>query len=541
MKVFEGKIVDVVKREVYGGKVFVEDGRIKKIERCQTAERKYLVPGFVNSHVHIESSMVTPQYFALESLKHGVIAAVADPHEITNVCGAAGFDFMLKDAARSPMKIYFAVPSCVPATKFETSGAVLDSAAVARLLKNKRVVSLGEMMNFPGVLGGDKEVMAKIAAAKKVGKPVDGHAPMLSGEALKNYAAAGISTDHESSSYEEGLEKIQCGMFVQIREGSAAKNLKALAPLFKVAPEKLMFCVDDLHPNDLEHGILWDLVRKLVADGYDSFDVLRAATYNPVKHYKLDMGLLQEGDSADFIVVSGIKKLKIEKVVVNGQIVVSGGRSYFKPHSTKGINNFNRKKITAADIAVRSDTAQVRTIKAIDKEVFTESALMYASLENGYLKSNLKTDVLKLVCVNRYNPNAKPAVAFVNGFGLKAGALASSVAHDSHNIICVGTEDKYIVKCINKIISNKGGLAVANRVRVHDITLNVAGLMTSRLCKKIAREYEVLCYWARMIGCRLNAPYMTLSFLALPVIPKLKITDLGLFDSERMEFVSRVQ
>ena len=537
MKVFEGQIVDVVKREVYGGKVFVEDGRIKKIERCQTAERKYLVPGFVNSHVHIESSMVTPQYFALESLKHGIIAAVADPHEITNVCGAEGFDFMLKDAARAPMKIYFAVPSCVPATKFETSGAVLDSAAVARLLKNKRVVSLGEMMNFPGVLGGDKEVMAKIAAAKKVGKPVDGHAPMLSGEALKNYAAAGISTDHESASYEEGLEKVQRGMFVQIREGSAAKNFKALAPLFKVAPEKLMFCVDDLHPNDLEQGLLWGLVKKLIAEGYDSFDVLRAATYNPIKHYKLDVGLLQEGDSADFIVVSGIKKMKIEKVVVNGQTVVSGGRSYFKPASAKGINNFNRKRITAADIAVRSDTAQVRTIKAIDKEVFTESALMYASLEDGYLKSNTKTDVLKLVCVNRYNPNAKPAVAFVNGFGLKAGALASSVAHDSHNILCVGTDDKYIVKCINKIIRNKGGLAVANRVRVHDITLNVGGLMTSRMCKKVAREYADLCYWARMMGCKLNAPYMTLSFLALPVIPKLKITDMGLFDSERMEFV----
>ncbi|MBO7122156.1 MAG: adenine deaminase [Treponema sp.] len=541
MKVFEGKIVDVVKREVYGGKLFVEDGRIKKIERCQTAERKYLVPGFVNSHIHIESSMVTPQYFALESLKHGVVAAVADPHEITNVCGAAGFDFMLKDAARSPMKIYFAVPSCVPATKFETSGAVLDAAAVARLLKNKQVVSLGEMMNFPGVLSGDKEVMAKIAAAKKLGKPVDGHAPMLSGEALKKYAAAGISTDHESASYEEGLEKVQCGMFVQIREGSAAKNLKALAPLFKVAPEKLMFCVDDLHPSDLAKGYLWEMVRKLIADGYDSFDVMRAATYNPVKHYKLDLGLLQEGDSADFIVVSGIKKLKIEKVVVNGQIVVSGSRSYFKPASTKGINNFNRKKITVDDIAIRSDTAQVRTIKAIDKEVFTESALMYASLENEYLKSNLKTDVLKLVCVNRYNPDAKPAVAFVNGFGLKAGALASSVAHDSHNIICVGTDDKYIVKCINKIIRNKGGLAVANRVRVHDIPLNVAGLMTSRLCQKVVREYADISYWARMMGCKLNAPYMTLSFLALTVIPKLKITDLGLFDSERMEFVNRVQ
>ncbi|MCR5047197.1 MAG: adenine deaminase [Treponema sp.] len=537
MKVYEGNIVDVVKREIFQGKVFVKDGRIKKIERCPVSAKEYILPGLINSHVHIESSMVTSQHFALEAMKHGVVAVVADPHEITNVCGKAGFEFMLKDAERSPMKIYFGVPSCVPATDFETSGARLDSAAVDELLGKEQVVCLAELMNFPGVLNGDKEVMAKIAAAKKHNKPIDGHAPMVRGDALKRYAAAGISTDHECEALDEALEKIKVGMKVQVREGSAAKDLDTLAPLFKTAPQSLMLCVDDLHPDDLAQGFIYKMVIRLLKAGYDFFDVMRAATLNPIKHYNLNVGLLQEGDPADFIVHGDIKKFSIREVVINGKSVVKNGRALFKVGKVKAINNFERKKIKAEDIAVRSDKARVRTIKVIDKELITESLFMDALLEDGFLKPNVKNDVLKIVCLNRYNLDSKPAVAFINGFALKKGAFASCVAHDSHNILCVGTDDDSIVKCVNKIISNKGGLSLYDGKKLFDIPLNVAGLMADIPCVKAAKKYSDLTKRARELGCSLAAPFMTLAFMALPVIPKLKITDKGLFDSEKMEFV----
>ena len=367
------------------------------------------MPGLVNSHVHIESGMVTPRHFALESLRHGVVAAVADPHEITNVCGEAGFDFMLNEAARSPMKIYFGVPSCVPSSPFEIGGAVLDSAAVDRLLDRDKVAALSEVMNFSGVVNGEKELMAKIAAAKKRGKPIDGHAPLLSGETLKKYVAAGISTDHECESLEEALEKIKLGMKIQIREGSAAKNLDALAPLFKIAPESLMLCVDDLHPDDLAKGFIYKMVIRLLKAGYDFFDVIRAATVNPIRHYKLDVGLLQEGDPADFIIHGDIDNFRILKVVVDGRLVVKGKRTLIKVGRVKAINNFNRKKISATDIALPSSSAKIRAIRAFDKALITESEILNARLEAGFLKSNVNGDVLKIVCVNRYDFDSKPA------------------------------------------------------------------------------------------------------------------------------------
>jgi adenine deaminase len=538
MEIFEGNIADVVSRKIFPGKVCVENGVITKIEKTQTAAQKYILPGLVDSHVHIESSMLTPQFYGEAALCRGVVAAVADPHEITNVCGENGFNFMLKDAALSPMKIFFGVPSCVPATGFETSGAVLDSAAVKKLLKNPRAVCLAEMMNFPGVLNGDGEVFAKIAAAKNSGKPVDGHAPSLSGENLKKYAAAGISTDHECTSLEEALEKIRLGMKIQLREGSAAKNLSALAPLFKTAPESLMLCTDDCHPDDLIKGYLFDRIKTLLKAGYDFFDVLCAATLNPVKHYKLNVGLLQEGGPADFVIVDNVEKFNILQVVVDGKTVVRNKKFLFEAHGAKPVNNFNCKKISASDIAVKADSPRVRTIKVIDKELFTESVFMNAVLEGGFLKPNVKNDVLKIVCLNRYVVNSKPAVGFIHGFSLKFGALASCVAHDSHNIICVGTDDAVIAGCVNKIISNKGGLAVSTGQNIFDMPLDIGGIMTAEPCEKAAGKYSSLSRLASALGCRLTAPFMTLAFMALPVIPKLKITDKGLFDVEKMLFVS---
>ena len=535
MQVFEGNIVDVVNKEIFSGKVFVENGVVENIEKCQVESTDYILPGLIDSHIHIESSMVTPQFFGYEALRNGVIAAVADPHEITNVCGEAGFNFMLKDAAFSPMKIFFGVPSCVPATGFETSGAVIDSKTVKKLLKNKNVVCLSEMMNFVGVVGGDEEVLAKISAAKEIGKPVDGHAPGLSGGNLKKYASAGISTDHECTTLEEAREKIKCGMKIQLREGSAAKNMTALAPLLKESPENLMLCSDDFHPDDLVRGYMFERIKRLLLSGYDFFDVLRAATLNPVKHYNLSVGLLQKGDPADFVVTSDIKKFDILKVVVDGKILVDNKKVLFKPSPIKPINNFYCKKISVSDIEVNASTPEVRVIKVIDKELITESFIGDAVLRNGKLTSDVKNDVLKVVCLNRYNTNSKPAVGFISGFSLKFGAIGSCIAHDSHNIICVGTDDSAIVNCINKIVLNRGGICVATGQNVFDMKLEIGGIMSGKSCGEAAKKYSSLSRLILTLGCKLTAPFMTLSFMSLPVIPRLKITDKGLFDVEKFQ------
>lgn len=537
MQVFEGNIVDVVNKEIFSGKIFVENGVIENIEKCKVDAQNYILPGLTDSHIHIESSMVTPQFFGFEALRHGVIAAVTDPHEITNVCGEAGFNFMLKDAALSPMKIFFGVPSCVPATSFETSGSTIDSLTVKKLLKNEKVVCLSEMMNFVGVINGDKEVLAKIAAAKEIGKPIDGHAPELMGENLKKYAAVGISTDHECYTLEEAREKIKCGMKIQLREGSAAKNMSALAPLLKDFPENIMLCSDDFHPDDLMRGYMFERIKRLLELGYDFFDVLRTATFNPVKHYKLNVGLLQKGDAADFVITSDIKKFDILKVVVDGKILVNNKKVLFEPSPIKPINNFYCKKISVSDIEVKATTPEVRVIKVIDKELITESFIGDAILRNGKLTSDVKNDVLKVVCLNRYNTNSKPAVGFINGFSLKFGAIGSCIAHDSHNIICVGTDDNAIVNCINKIIVNKGGLCISTGQNVFDMPLSIGGIMSNKSCAETAKKYSSLSRLILTLGCKLSAPFMTLSFMSLPVIPKLKITDKGLFDVEKFEFV----
>ncbi|MCQ2973681.1 MAG: adenine deaminase [Bacteroidales bacterium] len=538
MKIVEGKIVDVLSKRIFEGKVSFENGKIVDIEECSTNSDKYILPGLVDSHIHIESSMVTPQRFAEAALKHGVVSIIADPHEISNVLDTDGFNFMLKDAKKSPMKIYFGVPSCVPATNFETSGAVLNSSIVSDLLKNDHVVALAEMMNFPGVIFKDPEVLAKIKASKDINKPIDGHAPGLDENQNKQYIEAGISTDHECSNLDEARIKIKYGMKIQIREGSAAKNMLDLAPLYKENPDSLMLCSDDFHPDDLSKSYMFERISKLISLGYDFFDVLRSATIIPVQHYKLNVGLLQKGDNADFVVVDNIKDFQVNQVYLDGKLIVDNGVNQFQVSDTKPINNFICKKITSKDIEVPYTNGNIQVIEAIDKSLLTNKLVVKPLVQNGLIVTNTKTDILKIVVLNRYKGDSKPSVGFIKGFKLKFGAVASCIAHDSHNIICVGVDDESIVKSINQIIKNRGGLVVCTGLNLFDMKLEIGGIMSNVSCETAGISYSRLSLLVKSLGCSLTAPFMTLSFMALPVIPSLKITDKGLFDVEKFDFTS---
>ena len=538
METVEGKIVDVVTKTIFEGRISYENGVIKSIDHCATNNKQYILPGLVDSHIHIESSMLTPQRFAEKALLHGVISVVADPHEIANVLGVDGVKYMINDAEKSPMKIYFGVPSCVPATSFETSGAVLNSDDVEKLLKADKIVCLSEMMNFPGVLNNDSEVMAKINAAKSLNKPIDGHAPGLDSNQVEQYCAAGISTDHECYSLDDARIKIKNGMMIQLREGSAAKNMDTLSPLFKECPDKLMLCSDDFHPEDLSRTYIFERISKLVSKGYDFFDVLRAATLNPITHYGLNVGLIQENSPADFILVDDIKSFKIRQVFIDGNKVVDNGKICYKVEDSKIINKFHCKKISAKDLAVPAVKGKVRVIDVVDKELITKQLQVNLPIANNNFGIDVRHDILKIAVLNRYTVSAKPAVGFIHGFHLKFGAIASCIAHDSHNIICVGADDESIVNAINIVVRNRGGLAVCTGSNIFDLPLPIGGIMSNVSCETMAQQYLQLTSLCRALGCHLTAPFMTLSFMALPVIPSLKISDKGLFDVEKFDFVS---
>ena len=538
METVEGKIVDVVTKTIFEGRISYENGVIKSIDHCATNNKQYILPGLVDSHIHIESSMLTPQRFAEKALLHGVISVVADPHEIANVLGVDGVKYMINDAEKSPMKIYFGVPSCVPATSFETSGAVLNSDDVEKLLKADKIVCLSEMMNFPGVLNNDSEVVAKINAAKSLNKPIDGHAPGLDSNQVEQYCAAGISTDHECFLIDDARTKIKNGMMIQLREGSAAKNLDTLAPLFRESPDKLMLCSDDFHPEDLSKTYLFERVVKLISKGYDFFDVLRAATLNPITHYGLNVGLIQENSPADFILVDDIKSFKIRQVFIDGNKVVDNGKICYKVVDSKIINKFHCKKISAKDLAVPAVKGKVRVIDVVDKELITKQLQVNLPIANNNFGIDVRHDILKIAVLNRYTVSAKPAVGFIHGFHLKFGAIASCIAHDSHNIICVGADDESIVNAINIVVRNRGGLAVCTGSNIFDLPLPIGGIMSNVSCETMAQQYLQLTSLCRALGCHLTAPFMTLSFMALPVIPSLKISDKGLFDVEKFDFVS---
>jgi len=580
MKKYQGIVIDAFSRQQFKGEITVENGRILKIEEKDNENEHFILPGLVDSHVHIESSMTVPSVFARMAIARGTVASVSDPHEIVNIMGEEGIGYMLEDAKRSPLKIYFGVPSCVPATPFESAGAVLDSEAVDRLLAKEELSYLSEMMNFPGVISEFPEVVAKLESAKKHGKVIDGHAPGLRGADLQKYISAGISTDHESFSYEEAVEKIELGMKILIREGSAARNFEALYRLIDEYPESVMFCTDDSHPDTLIcEGHIDKLVRKGYEKGLDIYNLIRAAAINPVEHYRLNVGLLREGDPADFIIVDNLETFNVLSTFIDGKCVYDNGKILFPLEKAPVKNVFKRNKISVEDLklAVHPEMKSVKSIEiknpeiknaqinaqkntqlkntktkevgnngqgakvkvkvivAQDGQLVTSQELAFPKLENSSLVSDPERDILKLVVLSRY-ADEPVQIGFIKNIGLKKGAIASSIAHDSHNIIAVGATDEDILAVINRLVENKGGIVVGTSEKLLDLPLEVAGLMSTQTGEEVAARYQLLNAEAQKLGSTLKSPFMTLAFMSLLVIPELKLGDKGLFDVAKFEF-----
>jgi adenine deaminase len=533
----QGNIVDIKNKRIFEGEITFKDGKIFSIEEKQHDVNHFILPGFVDAHIHIESSMLVPSEFARIAVKHGTVATVSDPHEIANVLGTEGVEFMIANGKKTPFKFNFGAPSCVPATNFESAGAVIDSEGIKTLMANPDIKYLAEMMNYPGVLFDDEEVLKKIAWAKHHNKPVDGHAPGLRGNDVTKYIQAGISTDHECFTFEEGLEKLQKGMKILIREGSAAKNFEALIDLLPEHFENIMFCSDDKHPDDLLLHHINNLCGRAVAKGMDVFKVLQAACINPVKHYNLDVGLLKVGDFADCIVVEDLKDFKTLQTYINGELVFDQGVSKIHSVPFEILNNFHTNKKDLLDFRFESTAKEIRVIEALEGQLVTNELIEESLLHGGNLVSNIEKDILKMTVVNRYQ-NQKPAIAFIKNFGLKEGAIASSVGHDSHNIIAVGVSDEAICKAVNLLIENKGGICAVSDAIEKVVALPVAGIMSDQDAKTIGKQYAQLDQMAKQLGSTLHAPYMTLSFMALLVIPALKLSDKGLFDGKTFQFTN---
>ena len=532
-----GNIVDIHNETIFKGTVYVENGHIKDIIKDNSVtESYYILPGLIDSHIHIESSMLIPSEFARLAVIHGTVATVSDPHEIANVLGIDGIKYMIDNGKKVPFKFYFGASSCVPATPFETAGAELNVKELEELLAMDEIKYMAEMMNFPGAINRDASVMDKIAIAQKHNKPVDGHAPGVKGEDAKKYIEAGITTDHECFTMEEALEKIKYGMKIQIREGSAAKNFEALVDLLKDHADDVLFCSDDKHPDDLVEGHINQMVKRAVAKGYDIIKVLRNVILNPIKHYNLEVGSLQTGDPADMIVVDNLKDFNILSTYINGVKVAEKGKTLIKSVEANQPNLFLAEPVTIEDISVQPGSDKIKVIEAYDGELITGILKETPKVVNNKIVSNIENDVLKIVVLNRYQSEVKPAVGFIKGFGLKNGALASSVAHDSHNVVAVGTSDEEIVKAMNLVISSKGGVAVVHDNYQDILPLPVAGLMSTDDGFKVAKKYHHLDQKAHELGSKLRAPFMTMSFMALLVIPALKLSDKGLFDGTTFSF-----
>lgn len=537
-----GNIVNIYNNSTEFGEISIFNGRIFNIKLQGPVDplANFIIPGFVDAHVHIESSMLTPTNFGKAALEHGTVATVSDPHEIANVLGINGIDFMINDAKNSPVKFHFGAPSCVPATSFETAGAVINADDINLLMQRNDIWYLAEMMNFPGVINDDKEILLKIEAAKKYNKPIDGHAPQVSGQNAIKYFNAGISTDHECSTYEEALEKLKLGVKILIREGSAAKNFEALIPLAKEYSHLMMFCSDDKHPDDLIKSHINFLVKWAVNQGVDAYSAIRMASFNPVKHYKLDVGLLKEGDHADFIEIDNLENFGVKSVYINGvlQKETNLNSNY---DLGKLPNKFSAEKLFLEDIKIEKPSVakNINVIQVIDGQIITENLTVPLTLyDKTFEEWLLENNIQKLVVYNRYRESL-PAVAFVKGFNIKEGALASTVAHDSHNIIAVGNADQDIIDAINRLIMEKGGICALSAQKLGIIPLPIAGLMSDKGAEEIAADYQHLnAFVKETLSCTLHAPFMTLSFLALLVIPALKLSDKGLFDSNKFEFSS---
>lgn len=529
-------IVDIINRKIFFGEVTVENGIIKNIKPTTGESNNFLMPGFIDAHVHIESSMLIPSEFARLAVVHGTVATVSDPHEIANVMGIDGVYFMIENGKKVPLKFNFGAPSCVPATSFETAGAVIDVEGVETLLQHEDIKYLAEMMNYPGVLFDDDDVLAKLAAAQKYNKPIDGHAPGLRGKDAQKYISAGITTDHECFTYEEALEKLQMGMKILIREGSAAKNFEALIDLLPQYADRIMFCSDDKHPDDLIMGHINQLAARAVAKGHDLFDVLQATCINPIAHYNLNVGQLRVGDPADFIIVEDLKDFNVKATYIEGALVAENGKTLISSIETETINNFDTGKKTPKEFELATTSETIQVIKAIDGEIVTESFTTPATNQDGLTISNTEKDILKLTVVNRYQ-DTPPSIAFIHNFNLKNGAIASCVGHDSHNIIAVGTSDELLCKAVNLVIENKGGISAVSSEVEQFLPLPVAGIMTNVDGYEVAAQYSKIdTFVKKELNCTLTAPFMTLSFMALLVIPQLKLSDKGLFDGQSFKF-----
>ncbi len=533
----QGQIVDIENKRIFSGEITVENGKIISITEKNHDIQDYILPGFIDSHIHIESSMLVPSEFAKLAVLHGTVGTISDPHEIANVLGKDGVYYMIENGKKVPLKFHFGAPSCVPATFFETAGAVIDSEEIKELMANPDIYYLAEMMNYPGVLFDDEEVLKKIDWAKHFGKPVDGHSPGLRGEDAKKYISAGISTDHECFTYDEAAEKLSLGMKVIIREGSAAKNFDALIDLLPEHYENMMFCSDDKHPDDLILGHINQLCSRAVSRGFDIFKILQVACINPVKHYKMNVGLLKPNDDADFIVVENLTDFKVKQTYINGELVAENGESFVKHVGFEKPNNFNVSQKTVSDFEISGSAKKIRVIEALEGQLITNEIHCTPKIENGKLVSDVENDILKMAVVNRYQ-NEKPAIAFIKNFGLKNGAIASSVAHDCHNIVVVGTSDEAICKAVNILIENKGGICAVTDNEVKSLALPVAGIMSDRNGWETGKLYEEIDSMAKELGSTLKAPFMTLSFMALLVIPDLKLSDKGLFSGKSFAFTN---
>ncbi|TDW99328.1 adenine deaminase [Dinghuibacter silviterrae] len=548
-----GRLVDIPRQTITRVALTVYEGKIARVEPLEenpaATGEPFICPGFVDAHVHIESSMLVPSEFARLAVVHGTVATVSDPHEIANVCGLEGVNYMIANGRQVPFTFCFGAPSCVPATVFETAGATLSPRDVETLLEKPEIGYLSEMMNFPGVLAGDPDVLAKIASAHRLGKPVDGHAPGLRGEAVKAYIDAGISTDHECFTMDEALDKLRAGMHILIREGSAARNFDALVGLLKDHADKVMFCSDDKHPDSLVEGHINQLCARAVAAGMPVFHVLRAACVNPVTHYRLAIGQLREGDPADFILLDDLKDFHVRATYIRGEQVSDGAKTLIESTTPDLINKFQTRSIQPEDLryplhkwgeSEPENFEQVRVIEALDGQLITnrlDLPLTDLRIHDNVLEGNPEKDILKMVVVNRYQRDAPVAKAFVKNFGLRAGAIASTVAHDSHNIIAVGTSDEYLAEAIRLVIDSQGGISCVVPRSSRLLPLPIAGLMSPLDGYEVARAYTALDQMAKDAGSRLSAPFMTLSFMALLVIPHLKLSDKGLFDGDTFTLI----
>lgn len=538
----QGQVVDIRNKRIYPGSVIIRNGKVDRVvEKKGPIPDQYILPGFIDAHIHIESSMMIPSEFARLAVRHGTVATVSDPHEIANVLGVDGVDYMIENGNKVPFKFFFGAPSCVPATPFETAGAEIDVPDIRSLMARPEIKYLAEMMNWPGVIARDEDVMAKIKAAHETGKPVDGHAPGLTGKDARRYAEAGIATDHECFAIGEALDKLEAGMKIIIREGSAARNFETLIPLMGNHADQLMFCSDDKHPDELLEGHINELVKRSIQKGYDLFDVLRVACLHPVEHYDLEVGLLRSGDPADFIVVDSLTQFNILETYLEGQKVFDGKDVLFPRPESKVVNHFHCDPISENSIRVNDPGDEVRVIQTVDGQLMTESAWMGVKRNaDGEIIADVDNDIMKIVVVNRY-ANSSPAVGYIHGFGLESGAISSSVAHDSHNIIAVGADDESIIRAVNRLIEEKGGVCAVHGNEEHCLPLPVGGLMSVEKGEDIATQYKLIDAAAKSLGSSLRAPFMTLSFMALLVIPELKLSDKGLFDGKKFEFVNRTR